>query len=180
MTWIHKVGRLGPAAAGLGALILLVMLPATVVAAGHSHRPASTAAADETVAQATTPTAACTAAKQALTNANTNDKKTEDVSEKKNSTQTGAANLDPSEDKTEDAALKVLKTKAHTACTPPACLTAEQKLKDAQTKDATEGKNEKTTSTENSTSDQSEDKTEAGNLKTLKDAKRAACTSSGK
>ena len=177
MSSIGKVIGLGAKGAGLCLIFALAFAPATALAAGHSNKPSSNTTA--AIFTATTPSAACTTAKQALTKASTDDR-AEGTLEKKNAKEAGAAAIDVTEDKTETRALKALRSNVHSACTTPACLASEKALKDAQTHDKAEGKTEKTNSTEKSTSDQVEDKLESAALKKLSGAMHTACASSTK
>ena len=177
MSSIRKVLGFGATGAGLGVVFALALSPASALAAGHA-RPESVAV-QSVALTATSPSAACTAARNALTKANTDDRAV-DAEEKKSATPATAAKADVNEDKNEKAALKTLQNNVHAACTTPACLASEKSLKGAQTQDPTEGKSEKTKSTEKSTSDQAEDKLESAALKKLKDARHAACASSSK
>ena len=147
MSSIGKVISLGATGAGLYVIFALALAPATALAAGHSSTPYSNPAA--AAFTATKPSALCAATTQALTKASADDR-AEGASEKKNAKQAGAVAADVAEDKTENGALNTLKNDAHAACTTPACLASERKLKDAQAQDKAEGKTEKTKSTEKS------------------------------
>jgi hypothetical protein len=192
MKLIRNLIATWPAAAALCAVIAIGL--AVSVSAAGSHRSQQTnssaphhAATVETQApEAATPTASCTAARQAVTTALANEKK-EDTTEKAASKSASPVNTDPAEDKTESAALKPLRDAARTACAgqPPAppsaaCLAARQAYTTALAPDKTEDPKEKTSSTEKSTADQAEDKTEAAALKAKKTAVSAACGSATK
>lgn len=188
MKSIRKLIAAWPAAAVLCAVIALA-LAATVSAAG-SHRSQPTnisstqpqaASVDSLAPEAATPSAPCTAARQAVTTALGKDKD-EDATEKAASKKASPANTEPTEDKTESVVLKPLRDAVRTACvgqpaTPPtaACLAATKAIKDAQAADKTKDASEKAAGTEKSASDKSEDKAEKEALKALESTKRAAC-----
>ena len=180
MTSTHRYVGLAAVAGGIGALVAFALTPATAAALGHIQAPRSNLVAAQTRTSSTAaPSAACTDAQQARTAGNTKDK-AEDGLEKAGAKTAGASTVDTGEDSAEKAARKTLKDAVRAACTTPACVSAEQAVKDAKTKDTAEDKTEKTTSTEKSTGDQKEDATEKAAQKTLKTTKRTACSSSGK
>lgn len=187
MKLIRKLIATWPAAAVLCAVIALA-LAATVSAAGlhrsqqtNSSAPPQAATVETLAPEAATPSAQCTAARQAVTTALGKDA-SEDATEKAASKKAGPAATEPNENKTESAALKLLRDAVRTACagqpaTPPtaACLAATKAIKDAQAADKTKDASEKAAGTEKSASDTSEDKAEKDALKTLESTKRAAC-----
>jgi len=200
MKLIRKLIATWPAAAALCAVIALALAVTVSAAGSHRSQPASTASAQtqdvsaqtETVSdialtpQAVTPSAPCTAARQAVTKALA-DEKAEDATEKTNAKKAGAAVTDVGEDKTEQATLKPLSDAVRAACagqpaTPPtaACMAAKQALKTAMAPDKDEDTKEKTSSTEKSTADQAEDKLEADALKSQQTTVHTACGSSTK
>src|ERR1700694_4746049 len=121
MKLIRKLIATWPAAAALCAVIAFALAVTVSAAGSHRSQPASTASAQtrdvsaqtETVSdialtpQAVTPSAPCTAARQAVTKALA-DEKAEDATEKTNAKKAGAAVTDVGEDKTEQATLKPL------------------------------------------------------------------------
>src|ERR1700686_2168375 len=164
------------------AVIALALAP-TPALAEESHSTVSKTAPKLTfMAIATAPSAACLTARQALTTAWTNDRD-EDTSERQAAKLAGAdPTVDVNEDKNEKAVLKALWDTERTVCagqpaTPPSanCVSAKQALKDALAAAKTAEKAEKTSGAEASTSDQSEDKTEAAALKPLLTAVGTAC-----
>jgi hypothetical protein len=192
MKLIRKLIAPWPAAAVLCAVIAVALAVSVSAAGSHrSQQNKSTAqppvASVESLApEAATPTASCTAARQAVTTALANEKK-EDATEKAALKSASPVNSDPAEDKTENAAMKPLTAAVRTACAgqpaaplSAACLAARQGYTTALAPDKTEDPKEKTSSTEKSTADQAEDKTEAAALTAKKTALRAACGSATK
>jgi hypothetical protein len=190
MPSIRKLIAMASVVAGLGVVIAFWLGSAAASAEG-SHRTQTKSTpvqvADKLEPDAATPTAACTAARQALAKAVSGDS-SEDVPEKaavKAGTQKAADGK--SEDQKENAALKALRDAARTACkgqppSPPtaACVSARQALTTAQTADKkTEDAGEKTSSVERSASDKIEDQREATTLKPTQAAVRAACGHTG-
>lgn len=198
----RSIGRLvggGVAALALGFFFVLAVVP-QVAATSSSQKIQSTLTAGieghegavlslmttKTVTlkpnAAVTPTAACTAARQALDAAKAKDK-AEDTAEK------AAAKADPTnfkttdvaEDKAEKAAMKPLVDAVRTACEPAkptpsaACTAALQAMKTAMTADRAEDTAEKAAGTAGSAADQTEDKAEKAQFGTLWTSIRTAC-----
>jgi type IV secretory pathway VirB10-like protein len=187
MTLIRKLIATWPAAAALCAVIAVALAVSVSAAGSHRSQQNKTSAqppvasVESLTPEAATPSASCTAARQAVTTALANEKK-EDASEKTASKSASPVNTDPAEDKTENAAMKPLTNAVRAACAgqlavPPsaACLAARQAYTTALAPDKTEDPKEKTSSTEKSTADQAEDKTEAAALTAKKTAVRTAC-----
>jgi len=126
-----------------------------------------------------TPSAACTAARQALKTAQGADA-TEDASERAAAKTNPDEAADSAEDKTEKAAMKTLRDAVRQACEPqkPApsaqCVAARQALKDAKAQDRIEDKSEKD-SHPSADADKVEDQTEKKLLAALRKAEAAAC-----
>jgi hypothetical protein len=184
LTLIRKLSAIGAGVAALCAVTAFALAPVSALAEGsHPTQPEAASTNSFTPSTATTPSAACVAARDAITAALAKDR-SEDVAEK-------AAPTIPASDLTSDATekseTKALRTQVHTACagqpkTPPtaACLAAKQAVKDAQTAEKGEDTAEKSSSTEKSAADQSEDKKEAVALKPIKDAQHTACSTTTK
>jgi hypothetical protein len=178
MSSIRNMVALTAAAGGLGALVVFASLPATAAVFGNSPKlQSNTVVTQPRAPEANTPTTQCTNAKSALDAWKAKDK-TEDTGEKANA---GAANLEKTEDPTENADAKKLRGAVFTACASPACVADVKALTDAQAKDkAGEDAGEKTTSTEKSAADQKEDKTEKDSTKALRTKLRTDCAGIGK
>jgi hypothetical protein len=174
--------------AALGAVMALALAPAPVMAdESHSSLP-RTAPKLTFMAIAMEPSAACLAARQALVTAWTNDRD-EDTAERQAAKLAGAdPTVDVKEDKSERAALLALWDTARTTCaaqpeaapkprTPStsACLAAKQALKNALAASWKAEAAEKTSGTENTAADLSEDKAELAALKPLWTAVGTAC-----
>jgi hypothetical protein len=154
MNSFRKLIAIGPGAAALLAVAAFALAPVTVLAEGsHRSNPKTESA------QLAPPTAACTAARAKLAKARADDR-VADAAEKL-ALKNGTLTLDAKKarDAQEKAAMKVLRDAVRAVCvgqakTPPtaACVAAKQALKEARKahKDAT-------------------------TLKSLKDAKHAAC-----
>ena len=162
MNSIRKLIAIGPGVAALLAVAAFALAPATVLAEGsHRSHPKAESAQLNTAnaATAVAPTAACTDARAKLAKARADDR-VADAAEKlalKDGSLTPAAKK--ARDVAEKAAMKTLSDAARTACVgqarpapTAACVTAKQALKDAL-------KAHK----------------DAATLKSLNNAKRAAC-----
>jgi hypothetical protein len=164
MRSIRKLIAVGPAAAGLIAVIAFALATVSVQAEGsHSNKTHQKAAAVQTFESITpaaaTPTKACTDARQNLAKARADDR----VSDAAEKLALKAGRLTPAAkkalDATEKAAMKTVRDAVRTPCVgqPKAastaeCVAAKKALKDAVVR-----------------------KDSAAALKTLKDAARAAC-----
>ena len=184
MSLIRKLSMIGAGAAGLCAVAAFAVAPVSALAEGsHGSQPRAASTESFTPSAATTPSAACVAARNAVTAALAKDR-SEDAGEK---AATGVPASDVNSDATEKSVMKALGTAVHTACagqpkTAPtaACLAAKQAVKDAQTAEKGEDTAEKSSSTEKSAADQSEDKKEAATLKPITDAQHTACSTTTK
>jgi hypothetical protein len=164
MRSIRKLIAIGPAAAGVLAVMAFALAPVSAAAEGsHSSKTHEKTAAVQTLQAFTpaeaTPTAACTAARQKLATARADDR----VSDAAEKLALKAGSLTPAAkkplDATEKAAMKLLRDGVRANCmgqskaAPTAeCQAAKKALKDAVVR-----------------------KDSAAVLKTLKDAARAAC-----
>jgi hypothetical protein len=158
----RKLIAAGSGAAALFAAMAFALTPVTVLAEGsHRSHPKTESAQrfSDKVATAAAPTPACTEARANLAKARADDK-IADAAERQ-ALKDGSLTLENKKalDASERAAMKVLRDAVHKACVgqaraplTQACLTAKQALKDA----LKAGK-------------------DAATLKSLKDAKHAAC-----
>ena len=188
------VGR-GALALGLSVLVALAFAvhageaaksTRSLQLAGSVHGQINQTGAVQTHTLTVAPSAACTAATQAIKTWFTNDQ-VEDTNEKKLNAVDSETGTDQGEDTDERAALKALFTDAATKCgttihhtplTPatPQCASAMQALKAAFAQDRTEDQTE----TEGSAADQSEDQTEAAKKQALWATVQTACAGSFK
>ncbi len=181
---MRKLSRIGAGAAGLCVVAAFAAAPVSPLAEGsHRSQPRVVSTESFTPSAATAPSAACVAARNAVTAALAKDR-SEDVAEKAAPTIPAS---DLTSDATEKSVMKALRTQVHTACagqpkTPPtaACLAAKQAVKDAQTAEKGEDTAEKSSSIEKSVADQAEDKKEAATLKPITDAQHTACSTTTK
>jgi len=155
MNSTRKLIATGSGAAALFAALAFALAPVTVLAEGSHKSHPKTESAQTLVA----PTAACTAARAALAKARADDKVADAL--ERQALKEGSLTLDAKKalDASERAAMKTLRDKVRAECAgqaraplTQACLTAKQALKDA----LKAGK-------------------DAATLKSLKDAKHAAC-----
>ena len=162
MNSIRKVISMGTGAAALCVAMVFALAPMTVLAEGSHRSHPKTASAQQFAANVdtpTAPTAACTDARAKLAKARADDR-VADAAERA-ALKDGSLTPDAKKalDASEKAAMKVLRDAVRAACVgqpraalTPACIAAKQALKDARKA----GK-------------------DAAALKTLKDAKHAAC-----
>jgi hypothetical protein len=193
MNSIRKRLVVVPAAAGLVAMLALVLAPVTVLA--HSgFRPdfdPRTGLVSAVETDEAPPSQACIDAVNELRTWRVNDH-AEDISEKLAQAQ---PEFDPAtevaEDQTESAALKSLRDKVHAACDPQeaaevkvtvapappsdACVTAKANLKAAVATQIATEKAERANKTEGTATDKTNDKAEFASLKALWTQAAAAC-----
>ncbi len=164
MRSVRKLIALGPAAAGLIAVMAFALAPVSVLAEGsHSSTTHQKTAAVQTFRAFTpaeaTPTQACTDARQKLAKARADDR-VSDAAEKL-AVQNGSLTLADKKaaDVAERAVMKLVRNAVHTACVgqPKAAPTAKCQAAKQALKDAVKRKDSGAT------------------LKTFRDAARAAC-----
>ena len=192
---IRKLIGGGAAAIALGGFLALIVAPQLAAAAGTSRQMEVRAGVDTNLGSvralrsvistghfiprivkvAVTPSASCTAAKQALAAWKAQDA-AEDAAEKAAGTEGTAADI--AEDQAERAQVKPLIDAVRAACfTPPsaACVSAMNALKAWIAADRAEDAAEKAAGTEGTAADEAEDQAERAQVASLWQALKTAC-----
>jgi len=170
---VGRIVRLTPAALGGIAAILAIGAQA-----GLAEPPAGNPGQHVSALLQTTPTSDCTTARDALKAAQATDN-TEDANERALAKTDPEESSDKTEDSAENANMKSLADAVKTACEPQPsaqCVSARQALANAESADKTEDAAERADAKTNTAAPGSdEDKTEAADMKQLRDAVAAAC-----